>query len=115
MSTEHIKAAAVRAPNGCVFIDYTHYDAYTKAAEYLGVMADDIFALWPEGFVTTMGRFIDRETAYRIAVTAKQHRPAMGKDPTEPWLEYAEVEHDSHYAGASAKPRCANQVAPQRS
>jgi hypothetical protein len=94
---EHVVAASIRSPSGKIYNDTNHGSAYMTAAEELGVDVDDIFASWDEGFLTNTGRFVDREEAYKIAMAAKQHRPAFAKDPNEPWLEYGEVEQDPRF------------------
>lgn len=98
---EFIKWAACRV-SGRVFTALTHYDAYSAAAtaQLCGSDIDDVSAHAEDGFLTNLDRFVDREEAYQIALAAQQHTPAMGKNPGETWLDYAEVERDPRYAVA---------------
>lgn len=96
MSAEHIVAAAIRKDDK-VFKDFDHGSAYQTAGTALGINWEDAYGTWEEGFLTNTGRFVDRDEAYVIAKRAQQYQAAPSKDPNEPWLEYAEVEHDSRY------------------
>lgn len=68
MEREKVTAAAIRV-SGQVFTASNHGEAFNDAEHALGYIprgdAED-------GFVTSSGRFVDRETAYDIAEDAGQ-------------------------------------------
>lgn len=77
VEAEKIKAAAVKI-NEQVFEGANHTDALQQAAEAAGVTLEEMADRLPKeksdvnGFVTTDGRYVDREEAYRIAKAAEQ-------------------------------------------
>jgi hypothetical protein len=70
---ERIVAAAVRSSDRRVFRAATHGEAINEAEHVLGRQE-----AWPEesqGFVTSSGRFVSREEAYRIAEQMEESDP----------------------------------------
>lgn len=68
---EHIKQAAVQLPDGRVFTGGTHSFAYDEA-EKAGVKSFDGIT---DGFITSKGKFVDRDEAYKMANKAQQITP----------------------------------------
>lgn len=79
---EVIKSAAVRTPEGDVFTGLMHGLARERFGEERNLPASDMAALemgeYPglvEGFVTSAGRFVDRQEAFKIGMAAGQVAP----------------------------------------
>lgn len=89
-AVEHIRAAAARIDKSKVFEDLEHHSAFFKAQDAIPELTEDDF-LGPrheEGFVTSKGRFVDRDEAFKIASKNKQINASQ--DPVaakEGWLE----------------------------
>ena len=75
---ETIQAAAVRSPKtGGVWTGPMHFVALQKATQELGIGPQQISEFFPDasvdqGFVTSKGRFVSREDAFRLAERANQ-------------------------------------------
>jgi len=83
---ESITAAAAQLTNGSVFTGLYHGDALEKAKAAHALHSESyfnrLFAKSLDGFMTSKGRFVDPEEAYKIAVksrqvTAKSHAQAV--------------------------------------
>lgn len=87
---EAIRAAAIRFPDGEVFEGPFHaecwYEAHNKGkvkedpseGEYVDLI--EVYSV-EEGFTTTTGRFVGREEAFKIAVSAHQQKPEPAASP----------------------------------
>ncbi len=69
---EKIEAAAIQFEDGSVFTGQIHADALIAAGEELGVHHIDKITGYIEVFVTSSGRFVDREKAGALAKAARQ-------------------------------------------
>jgi hypothetical protein len=68
MTNEKIKAAAVYYKSGRIYTGACHLLAHAEALE-TGELSGGCLA---DGFVTTLGRFVDREQAFELAQNAQQ-------------------------------------------
>lgn len=91
----HIKYAAIWF-KGELFLGLSHADCYCEAADHYDLSCEDIFATAIEGFFTSDGSFVDRETAYQIALQASQC-DLIDEYENRTWLDYADVESDLRY------------------
>src|SRR3989304_2768141 len=66
---EKIKLAAVKTKSGRIFIGSIHIDARAAATKAGEIIIDG------DGFITTKGRYVDAETAYKIAEISDQIDP----------------------------------------
>jgi hypothetical protein len=85
---EKITSAAVKLTNGRVFTGLFHGDALAKARSiYTGTSEpyfSKLFGKSEDGFITSKGRFVDSDEAYRIAIKRCQIKPRC----------YVEAVHD---------------------
>jgi hypothetical protein len=83
---ETITLSAIKLPSGVVYTGFNHSAAYAKAVEareWNGLSAYDVYLgkgkfECIEGFVTSTGRFVDRQEGYVIATAAAQLRNTHG-------------------------------------
>lgn len=66
-----VALAAIRLKNRKIFTGETHADAVALIADSYPHRAS-ILDFAEDGFLTTRGRFLDRERAYELAQSAKQ-------------------------------------------
>lgn len=96
---EKVAAASVRFRNGKVVNDITHLSVYQSEAARQSRDIEDIYAeAEEEGFTTSLGRFVDRDEAQRIAKTQKQWRLPKG-EMDDTWLDAMHVMHDPNFTG----------------
>lgn len=90
-SKEHIVAAALQDASGNVYKGTTHADALEKAIA-AGHDFDPEGSDTSDGFVTSNGRFVDRDEAAKVAAAAKQ----LG-EPKNPMIErtYGDARKDT--------------------
>ena len=85
---EKISSAAVRLTNGHVYTGLFHGDALEIARKVYANKSESyygrLFGKSEDGFVTSKGKFVDREEAYKMAVKACQIKPKS----------YVEAVHD---------------------
>jgi hypothetical protein len=69
---EHITAIASRHDNGTVAMGVIHSDANANLARMLGVPQSALYDKVQSGFLTSNGRFVNRDEALKIANQADQ-------------------------------------------
>jgi hypothetical protein len=73
MTAERVVEAAVRL-RGCVFAGQSHKVAVWVAADRLGLATSTVWQEAKNGFVTSLGRFVSRAEAWKLAKRAGQLR-----------------------------------------
>lgn len=77
---ETIQHAAIKYDNGNVYLGRVHHDCFIKAKHKEARGTSPCI-----GFLTSEGRFVDKQEAYRIAITAKQVR-SKALDSEDLWF-----------------------------